>query len=637
MEEIKKLNLRDTFPPVTTEQWEAVIQKDLKGADYAKKLLWQTDDGITVKPYYRSEDLKSLDGMLDVVPGEFPFTRGANVISNNWLIREEIDDADPAKANELALRAIESGAEEICFVLESGVDGLRGVAAYSVRELGVLLRSIALDRVPVHLRAGSRAKDVYEKLVEALGPRALHLMGSIDYDPLGDLVLTGFAAEDRKAMFDAAAEMVQTAKAKTPTFKVLAVRAAQFHEAGGTSVQELGYAIAQAVEYASELNSRDLSANQIAGTLFFSFAIGSNYFFEIAKLRAARTLWAEAAKAFGATEDASRATVYARTAEWSATVYDPYVNALRGTTEAMSAAIGGCDSLAVLPFDASYKPADDLSQRLARNTQIILKRESYLDRTIDPAAGSYYVESLTNSIAQESWKLMQQVESAGGFLKSLELGTIQEGVQKSRGAKEAAISARRANLLGTNQYPNQPERMLEALKRPRVAANKHEGPAAIHVQALPPHRAAELFESLRLRIERHAAKTGRLPRILLLEMGDLKMRKARSGFAANLFGCGGFYTVTINAPDVDAAFKEIVEHDPDAIVLCSSDEEYAQNAGPIIGKLRAAGKQWPVIVAGYPKDTLEKLQQDGVADFIHVRSNAAEVLKTWQDKLGVRD
>jgi methylmalonyl-CoA mutase len=636
MDETKRLALRETFPPVTTEQWEAVIQKDLKGADYAKKLLWQTDDGITVKPYYRSEDLKTLDGM-DLAPGEFPFTRGTKRESNDWRIREEIDETDPTKANELALKAIESGAEEICFVLESGVDGLRGVAAYSVRDMSVLLRSVALDKVPVHFRAGSRAKDVYKKLVEALGPRALYLAGSIDYDPLGDLVLTGFSANDRKAMFDKAAEMVRTAKAKAPLFKVLAVRGAAFHEAGSTTVQELGYAIAQAVEYVSELSSRDVAPEQGADALFFSFTVGSNYFFEIAKLRAARTLWAEAAKAFGASDNACQATIYARTSDWNATIYDPYVNVLRGTTEAMSAAIGGCDSLAVAPFDASYKTSDELSRRLARNAQIILKKESYLDRTVDPAGGSYYVESLTNSIAHESWKLMQQVEGAGGFLKSLERGTIQENVQKSCDAKVSAIGARRSNLLGTNQYPNQKERMLEAVKRLRVPSSKHESPVAIHVQALPPHRAAEVFETLRLRIERHAAKSGRLPRIVLLEIGDLKMRKARSAFASNFFGCGGFYIVTINAPAVDAAVKDIIEHDPDAIVLCSSDEEYAQVAGPIISKLRAAGKQGPVIVAGYPKDALEKLKQDGVADFIHVRSNAAEVLKTWQDKLGVRD
>ncbi len=633
----KRLTLQDTFPPVTTEQWQTVIQKDLKGADYAKKLLWQTDDGITVKPYYRSEDLKALDSAMDVLPGEFPFTRGAAAAANNWRIREEIDEADPAKANEVALEAISKGADEVCFVLESGVDGLRGVAAYSAKDFGVLVRSVALDKTPVHFRAGSRAKDVYEKLVEALGARASHLSGSVDYDPLGDLALTGSSSKDRKGIFGEAAALVQTAKAKTPGFKVLAVRGSQFHEAGSTTVQELGHAIAQAVEYASELTDRGLNADEVAGALFFAFSVGSNYFFEIAKLRAARTLWAEAAKAFGASEVATKAVIHARTSDWNATIYDPYVNMLRDTTEAMSAAIGGADSLAVAPFDASYKTVDEFSRRIARNTQIILKKESYLDRTVDPAAGSYYVESLTNSIESEAWKLMQQVESAGGFLKSLELGTIQETVQKSCKAKEAAIGARRANLLGTNQYPNQKERMLEELKRLRVPATKQEGAVAIRVQALAPRRAGEVFEALRLRIERHAAKTGRLPRIVLLEIGDLKMRKARSGFASNFFGCGGFYLVTVTAEGVEAAVKDIVEHDPDAVVLCSSDEEYPQIAAPIIKGLRGGGKQWPVIVAGYPKDTLEQLKQDGVADFIHVRSNAAEVLKTWQDKLGVRD
>lgn len=637
MNEMKRLALLEAFPPVTTEQWESVIQKDLKGSDYAKKLLWRTDDGITVKPYYRSEDLKPLDGILDVAPGEFPFIRGAKRQCNDWCVREEIDESDPAKANEIAQKAIEAGAEEISFVLESGIDGLRGVAAYNAHDIAVLLRAIGLDKVPVHFRAGSRAKQVYEQLVEAVGSRASRLTGSIDYDPLGDLVLTGSSANDGKALFDEAAILVRTAIAKTPLFKVLAVRGAEFHEAGGTTVQELGYAVAQGVEYVSQLAQRQLSPEQIAGEIFFLFSIGSNYFFEIAKLRSARMLWAETAEAFGIPESGQIATIHARTADWNATVYDPYVNVLRGTTEAMSAAIGGCDSLAVTPFDAPFNAPNEISRRLARNTQIILKKEAHLARTIDPVAGSYYVETLTRSISAEAWKLMQVVEGNGGFLKSLESGTIQQNVNDSRKNKELAITSRRSNLLGTNHYPNRKERMLDKLTRLHVLTDRREGRVAIQVASLPPHRGAEVFELLRLRMERHAVKTGHAPKMLLLEIGNLKMRKARSGFAANFFGCGGFDIVIASAADIDAGINQIVAGTPDAIVLCSSDEEYPQIASPIISKLRGAGINLPVIIAGNPKDAVPRLQEDGVADFIHLRSNAAEVIKTWQDKLGVRD
>lgn len=632
MSETKKLTLLDTFPPVSTEQWEEVIKKDLKGADYAKKLLWKTEDGITVQPYYRAEDFDVVKG---AGVGNAPPPHDTQRNANDWAIREEIEEADPAKANEIARKSLADGAEEVCFVIDCGSQDLPGARACGAKEMSVLLSRIPLQSVRVHFRAGSRARDVYEAMVQALGARAQHLTGSLTFDPLGDLALTGASALSKKAMFDAAAELVTKARKLTPSFKVLAVRAWQFHEAGSTTVHELGCALAQAVEYLSELKQRGIGSDKVANALFFDFAVGSNYFFEIAKLRAARMLWAEAASAFGVV--GAKATMHARTSSWNATVYDPYVNILRGTTEVMSAAVGGSDSVTGGAFDRCYKAAHDFSRRLARNTQIVLKKEAYLDRVADPSAGSYYIETLTHSLAHEAWKLMQQIEACGGFVKCLEDGWIQAGIVKSRAAKDAAIAARRQNLLGTNQFPNMKERILPQMERllavPPVASRD----AAIRVEPIRPYRGAEVFEALRLRMEKHAAAGNRTSRVLLLEIGDLKMRKARSSFCANFFGCGGFEAVEACAADVDHAFTEAISADPDIVVLCSSDVEYPEIAGPLVRKLRDSGKPWPVVVAGYPKDMIEILQQDGVADFVHIKSNAVDVLKTWQDKTGVRD
>lgn len=634
MSETKKLSLLEEFSPVLTEQWEEVIKKDLKGADYGKKLLWHTDDGITVKPYYRAEDLRCPgDAGRGTAPSPHLVSEGKN--ANDWAIREEIDECDPVKANEIARKALEAGAEELCFVIDCGSQDLSGVQTCGAKEMGILLSRIPVETVRVHFRAGSRAFDVYEAVAGALGARAQHLTGSLTFDPLGDLALTGASALSKTAMFDKAAELVNKARKLTPSFKVLAVRAWQFHEAGSTTVQELGFALAQAVEYMSELTERGIGADKVANALFFDFAVGSNYFFEVAKLRAARTLFAEAASAFGVV--GTNATIHARTSSWNTTVYDPYVNMLRATTEAMSAAVGGSDSVTVNTFDECYKPAGEFSRRLARNTQIVLKKEAYLDRVSDPAAGSYYIETLTHSLSNEAWKLMQQIEGCGGFMKCLEDGWIQSGIAKSRSAKDAAIAARRQNLLGTNQFPNAKERMLPQIERALATTTVASGEAAIRVEPIRPYRGAEIFEALRLRMERHAAAGNRTSRVLLLEIGDSKMRKARSAFCANFFGCGGFEIAEASAVDVQAGVVEAVNADVDIVVLCSSDAEYPETAGPFVRKLRDNGKGWPVIVAGYPKDMIEKLQQDGVADFVHIKSNAVEVLKTWQDKTGVRD
>jgi methylmalonyl-CoA mutase len=396
-----------------------------------------------------------------------------------------------------------------------------------------------------------------------------------------------------------------------PDFRATTIRAHRFAESGATIVQELAFALAEGVEILAQFTDRGLTPDEAAQALAFSFAIGSDYFPEIAKLRAARTLWARAVESFHPAEaNAAKMTIYARTAHWDKTIYDPYVNVLRATTEAMAAAIGGADSIQVEAFDETYREPDAFSNRLARNTQLILKHEAWLDRSVDVAGGSYYLEVLTDSVAREAWTLFQEIEAGGGFLKYSESGALDRDIAKSREDRELAAATRRATIVGTNQYPNLTERMLPKIEREDRAP-----------------RPARIFEDIRLRTERHVALTGHTPKFLLLEAGDVKMRKARSGFITNLFGCAGFEIETAAA----------LNGDPDAVVLCSSDAEYAALAPRVIQELRDAGKTTPVIVAGHPADSIEQLKLAGVADFVHARSNAAEVLHAWQERLGVTE
>ena len=373
--------LLDEFPPVSTERWKEAILKDLKGADYDKRLLWKGDDGITVKPFYRSEDLAGLAN-LDSLPGEFPYLRGTRA-SNAWRIRERVEAAGIDAANELARKALASGADEIEFVI-----GGRGLELNDAAELLSLIEGLAC---PVHFEAGPRGKAVLRLLAEAASKRP-DLEGSLDYDPHMD----GIAAPDVDGML----QLVRNLRKAAPGFRPLTVNAYRFADAGGTSVQELGYAIAAGIGYLTGLTERGFSAGEAASALGFTFTAGSNFFFEIGKLRAARLLWARAVQSFGLQDtEAAKAKIHVRGSLWNKTIYDPYVNVLRGTTEAMSGAIGGCDSMDVQPFDECYRYPDEFSRRLARNTQIILKKESWLDRAVDAGGGSYYVEALTDSLA----------------------------------------------------------------------------------------------------------------------------------------------------------------------------------------------------------------------------------------------
>lgn len=573
------------FPPVSTEQWEETIRKDLKGADYDKRLVWQTRTGLSIRPYYRRDNLEGLDYLLDSTPGAFPYARGTRA-TNDWGIREEIVEADCTKANAAAKKALSVGAEEICF---------RRAVPSTSDELRLLLSG--LEKTPVHFWAENAGATLAALLAES----GIELRGTMRLHPFSDA--------------DAAAEFLK--RSPGPAFRPVAIRRANFLEAGATSIQEVGFMLAAGIEYLRWMTARGVSIDQAAEGVAFGFLVGASFFFQIAKFRAFRMLWARAVESFGGSKEAARPYVFARTAGWNQSIYDPYNNVLRGTTEAMAAAIGGVDSLAVAPFDETYRNPEPASLRLARNTQTILKREAWLDRVADPGAGSYYLETLTDSFARAAWKLMQQVESIGGYLTARDSGMIPDQVRQARKKAEEALSSRRRVIVGTNNYPNLGEHMLDQIQLKDLD--------------LVYGRGAEIFEDIRLRTERHAAETGKTPIILLAEIGDLKMRKARSGFVLNLFGCAGFKMVTRAFDSIESLATGAREAGADAVVLCSSDDEYSTLAASAVQALDVI----PVIIAGSPKDAAQ-LKEAGVADFVHIRSNAVETLTAWQSRLGVR-
>lgn len=622
----KKLAILDDFPAISTEQWEAVIQGDLKGADYNKKLVWMTDEKLAIRPYYREEALTTISSQLSPIPGQFPFLRGTKA-HNHWTIRQGIDGPSLKDANAAAREALARGADAVSFY---GAE-LGGADPQSADEAKALLAGID---APVSFRAQTKAGRVLAVLIEAAGRGDVSLSKiSVDFDPLHDLLLTGGSAQSGAELFAGAAALLR-ATAKFQGMRPLAVRAGQIAEAGGTAVHELADAIAAGTEYLAALTAEGLGVDEVAGAIHFDMAVSTNYFFEIAKLRALRFLWAQVVDQFHpASRESAKALVTATASRWDATVYDRHMNLLRGTTKTMSAAIGGADVIETLPFDTALDAADDFSRHLARNTQIVLKKESYFDRAVDPGAGSYYLETLTDSLAREAWGLFQKIEAHGGYLKAIEGGLIQAEVEAARAKKDKGISGRFRNILGTNQFPNGKEKVLADVQR-KTPAPPVPGKYAIQVTPLPPYRGADGYEALRLRTERYVAAGNKNPRFVLLEYGDLKMRKARVGFSMNFIACAGFDLATKfteNTPE--AAAKTAAEAHADVIVLCSSDDEYLPMAKPLIELLKGTT---PVIVAGSPA-TMDQLKADGVADFIHIRSNALEVLSAWQTKLGVRE
>ena len=609
-----KLGLFSEFPPIATEEWMNKIMEDLKGADFQKKLVWKTSEGFDVQPFYRKEDVE--EAVKGLIPGSFPFTRGCKT-DNNWLIRQEIVEDDANVANEKAKNLIEKGCTSIGFA----VKGTLVSAAF----VETLLDGIDAEKIELNFKVC--LKKCYEfavLLIEYYKGKGFSfdkLRGSIEYDPLGKLLTKGKRIEDYAMTM---AKLVDLMSA-LPGYRCITVDAASLCNSGAYIARELGYALAWGNEYMNVLVEAGVPSSVAAKKIKFNFGISSNFFMEIAKIRAARMLWANIVKEYAPnSDDDCKMNIHAVTSTFNQTLYDPYVNILRGETEAMSAAIAGADSITVTPFDAVYEKPTPFAERIARNQQLILKNESRLDRVADPAAGSYFIEKLTNSLAAEAWKIFLATENAGGFLSAVESGSVQKAVNADGESRRTAAARRKEILLGTNQYPN----FNEASNGARAVGSRAAccGADAPAVELLSGRRLAEDFEKLRLSVEERAKR----PKAFMLTIGNLAMRQARAQFSGNFFGVAGYEIIdNLGFATVDEGVETAVKAGADIVVICSSDEEYAEYAIPAYEKL--AGRAL-FVVAGAPACS-DELKAAGIENFIHLRVNVLETLKDINNKL----
>ena len=620
------------FPPVSTKEWEEVIVKDLKGADYEKKLVWRSPEGFAVRPYYRAENLEGLE-FLDSAPGQYPYVRGTGK-SNDWYILQSVDatDGDFAKANKTALELLNKGVEALTIVICHKTE-------VSAEQWAVLLKDIALDVAPVYIKgiSGHNVASVasWVEFAAKAGLNKETVRFCFDLSPLSCLVRSGRFDEAVCAKVKDAILAVEGFK----RVKVLCIDGTAFANAGSNNTQELAYSLSQASEYINCLTELGLSATEAARRIWFRFNVGSNYFMEIAKFRAARLLWASIAKAYG-TECccAEKMYVHAVTSAWNQTVYDPYVNMLRATTEAMSAALAGVNSIEVLPFDYAFRTPNDFSNRIARNVQVILKHQALFDKVVDPAAGSYYIENLTKSIADGVWKLFKETEEAGGFLAQFKAGKIQEAIKATAADTDKKLATRRQTLLGTNQFPNFLEvagkditkeivsKDIPTVNGKVIACNCPAEPVA---EPLLPYRGAEAFEALRFATDR----SGKEPKAFMLTYGNLAMCRARAQFSSNFFAVAGLRVIDNNRFEtIEEGVKAFLESGADICVACSSDDEYAEGVPQIAELLAGKGI---LVVAGAPACQAD-LEAKGIKNFISVKSNVLETLKQYQAALGIK-
>ena len=620
----EKLNMLAEFPAISAKTWKEKIVADLKGADFDKKLVWRTSEGFNVQPYYRQEDLKGLKTTVSA-PGQFPYVRGTKT-HNEWAIRQNICATKNArKANAKALDILNKGVTSLGFCLNA--------EKLSYRYIKTLLEGIKLDAVAINFNVcACKAPELANILVRLVGRSGYDfkaVTGSINVDPIKNMLLKGKPLTKEQV----AEKIVATVKAAKTlvNFRVVGVNSVALNNSGAYCAQELAYALAWGAEYMTMMTEAGIPNYLAARSIRFNMGIGGNYFMELAKFRAARLLWAKIVEAYkapvftAALKEAAKMNVSAETSRFNMTIFDAYVNMLRTQTETMSAALAGVDEIVVTPFDATYEEPTEFAERIARNQQLLLKEESHFDKVVDPAAGSYYIENLTNSIAEEAWKQFLAIQEEGGMYELVAAGKVQEAMAATLKARLSDVAKRKEVILGSNQFPNFTEKAGKKIKE--VACGCCCAKPENAIATLPVARAAEEFEALRLETE--AAK--KQPVAFMLTIGNLAMRIARAQFSCNFFACAGYKVIDNNGfKSVAEGIKAARKAKADIIVLCSSDDEYAVYAPQ--AWLQLEGAKEVFVVAGAPACT-EDLQKLGIENFINVRVNVLETLKKFNAQL----
>lgn len=674
--------LLEEFPSHSYDEWHAAAEALLKGADFEKRLVSKTYEGITIQPIYRREDIAGLEHRKQL-PGFDSKVRGSKPqghLLNGWEVSQELAAPTPAELNALIHEGLKTGQTELNVRLGCGQSECctGGSPLTSVADYKKAFEAVQLDAVSTYLQPGPSvvpAASLFFAAAKALGYESTSLRGGIDNDPYADLLATGSLPQSIDSRLDHSAALTRFAIDAAPEFQTLTVKGDVHHNAGASATQELGTAIASLVALLEAMKERGLEPAAVLPHMRLRLAVGSDYFMEIAKIRAARWLWQRVAAAYGV--ENAPVHVHASTSKWNKTAYDAHTNMLRVTAESFAAVVAGVDSLHIGTYDEVVGKCDVFSRRIARNLHTLLREESGLDQVIDPAGGSYYIEWLTDQLAAQAWELFQGIEAKGGLLACMSEGAIQQDIAALRSARIKNIRLRRDSIVGANMYPDLKGRKLEstgieckareaAPSTPKDLAIPSSAEASLieatiaaaekgalkfciqHsitvgtgkptpiVEPLGSHRAAAEYESLRDASAAHAAKSGSAPGILQLNMGPSGKYRLRADWTASFFEAAGFAVEgTQDYDTIDEAVAALSKSGSPIAVITSDDVTYGELAADLAKAVKAAQPEVVLILAGAPGDHETAWREAGVDDFVHIRSNNYEMNHALLQKTGV--
>ena len=628
-----------SFPPPSLEQWRALVDKDLKGAPFAKKLVTRTLEGIEIQPLYTRADLAAPAAAAGW-PGQAPFTRGAqgNDAVPGWDIRQEVTHPDLTTAALQVRQELARGADSVQLALDPA--GATGVAVRSAGDLDLVLAGADLATTRIALKSGARfvqAAHQLREIWERRGVAAADARADLLADPVGAWVVRGGVPGGIEALLADMARLAADAARETPQVRAVKVAGCPFHDAGADEVQELAAILAGGLTSLKAMDAAGLSLAAASRQIHVCVAVDGQFFGDIAKLRALRTLWSRLIEASGGDAEARRAHLHARTSWRMMTARDPWVNLLRTTTAAFAAAVGGAEVVTVLPFDAAVNEPDDFSRRLARNVQIVLEQEAHLGQVLDPAGGCWHLEARTAALSERAWELFQEIEGRGGLVACLRDGWFQERIAASRQARARDVATRRIPLTGVSEYPQLDERPV-ARPRPVPPPGGPAAPAPLQdaITPLAAVRLAEPFEALRDAADRHLAATGARPRAFLANLGSLAQFSARAAFTRNLLAAGGIAAEEQDGYEDPAALAAALRASGCRLaVICSTDELYAERLPAAAAALKGAGAA-TVVVAGRMGEDEAAWRAAGVDRAIYLGCDVLETLGALLDGLEVQ-
>lgn len=621
-----KQDLFSEFSSNSAQEWIEKITKDLKGADFDKKMISKTLDGLEIKPFYRKEDLESITSEI------------STKFENNWEVCQEIFSGSVQKAKEKIVDAINNEVDRLGIQSYYEDNKLKGIQIQNQTDFENLMEGISKD-ISVDIRGGLQGLFLLKFLVENIEKNQnWNCHSSVDFDPILEFFKGHTNQEILQLLLKEVSLNIQNLN-KFKNLKIIGIHSSLFQNSGAPEAYELAYTLALANEYLTYLSNEGISIKEILSKMKFHISTGPNYFREIAKLRALRLLWNEIVRVHDESIEETYTAISSQSSIYNLTSYDPEVNFLRTTTEAMSSILGGADEVSLMPYDLINEADSDLGSRMTRNIQYVLRDESYLGKVADPAGGSFYLESLTQDLANKALEIFQKIEKEGGLIEYFNKGLLKKELEEFNSNRLKNIENRKEILLGVNQFPLQGESSKRSVQSSVKLDFESEKASSlerylggivnlnIHEESIGSFRSADPFEKLRLKTE----KSGKTVKVALILFGNRSMASARSNFSSNFFGCAGFdIHQKPRFDDIQEASAWIKELDPQIIVFCAGDDDYSQSVPGFIEQNKLNNS---MVIAGNPKEGREKLEKAGIEEFIHVKSNVYESLVKFQEKL----